>query len=178
MRNASTPPGRGRPCGSAPSASFSFRQFARSCDTAFKPTLSGVIGSGFVLNFPCRGPHDMDRVADHISGAFSPLGPRRHYPVSRFLRWNMRDLSPMSQYLIWAMEGRGEMSNRAIYRAVKAVCETHGRKLPPDWEAEIRQTLQACCPGRPQHNGRDDFFVWHGRGYWSCKVTSPTLEEL
>jgi hypothetical protein len=34
--------------------------------------------------------------------------------------------------------------------------------------------LQACCPGRPQHNGRDDFFVWHGRGRWSCKVvTAP-----
>ena len=50
--------------------------------------------------------------------------------------------------------------------------------LPPNWESEVLQTLQAHCPGRPQHNGRDDFFVWHGRGYWSCKITSPTIDDL
>lgn len=90
----------------------------------------------------------------------------------------MTNLSPMSQYLIWAMEGRGKMSNHEIYKAVKAVCKRHGRNLPPKWEAVIRQTLQACCPSRPQHNRRDDFFVWHEFGYWSCKVTSPTYDDL
>lgn len=87
-------------------------------------------------------------------------------------------ITPMSRYLVWAMEGRGKMSNQAIYREIKRVCKQHGRELPPNWEAEVRHTLQACCPGRPQHNGRDDFFVWHGRGYWSCKITSPTLDDL
>ncbi|MDP3693689.1 hypothetical protein [Bradyrhizobium sp.] len=90
----------------------------------------------------------------------------------------MTDLALMSQYLIWAMEGRGKMSNQEIYRQVRIVCKKHGRTLPPNWEAEVRQTLQAHCIGRPQHNGRDDFFAWHGRGYWSCKVTSPTLDDL
>lgn len=85
---------------------------------------------------------------------------------------------PMVQYLILAMEGRGKMSNQAIYRELKAVCKRFGRKLPPNWESEVRQTLQAHTPGRPQHNGRDDFFVWHSRGYWSCKVKSPTIEDL
>jgi len=83
-------------------------------------------------------------------------------------------LTPMAQYLIWAME----VSNQAIYREVKNVCKKYGRLLPSNWESEIRQTLQAHCPGRPQHNGRDDFFVWHGRGYWSCKVTSPTEDDI
>lgn len=86
--------------------------------------------------------------------------------------------TPMTQYLIWAMEGCGKMSNKEIYREVKKVCEEAGRELPTEWEAEIRQTLQACCPGRPQHNGRDDFFVWHGKGYWSCKVASPSLNDF
>jgi hypothetical protein len=84
----------------------------------------------------------------------------------------------MAQYLVWAMEGRGTMSNREIYRQLKIVCDRHGRPLPPKWESEVRQTLQSCCPGRPQHNKRDDFFSWHSRGYWLCKVKSPSLEEL
>jgi hypothetical protein len=68
------------------------------------------------------------------------------------------------------------MSNQSIYREVKDVCKRHGRRLPSNWESEVRQTLQAHCPGRPQH--RDDFFVWHSKGYWSCKVTSPTAADL
>lgn len=87
-------------------------------------------------------------------------------------------LTPMAQYLIRAMEGRGKMSNKAIYREVKRVCEEARRELPSEWKAEIRQTLQSCCPGRPQHNGRDDFFIWHGWGYWSCKAKSPSLDDF
>ncbi len=87
-------------------------------------------------------------------------------------------LTPMARYLIWAMEGRGKMSNQKIYRQVELVCKKHHRELPPNWKSEVRQTLQAHCPGRPQHNKRDDFFVWHSRGYWSCKVKSPTIEDL
>jgi len=91
---------------------------------------------------------------------------------------SVNDYTPMSQYLIWAMEGRGKMSLTDIYREIKAVCKRHGRQLPSNWEAEIRQTLQACCAGSRQHNGRDDFFTWHERGYWSCNETSPTLDMI
>jgi len=90
----------------------------------------------------------------------------------------MRDLNPMGQYLIWAMEGRGQMSNKEIYKAVERVCKEHRRKLSPNSEAEIRQNLQAHCPTQSQWNGRDDFFVWHERGYWSCKVKSKTINDL
>ena len=90
----------------------------------------------------------------------------------------MPNLNPMVQYLVWAMEGRGKMSNKEIYKAVERVCKEHGRKLPPNSDAEIRQTLQAHCRTRSQWNGRNDFFVWHERGYWSCNVTSPTINEL
>jgi hypothetical protein len=89
-----------------------------------------------------------------------------------------RHLVVFAQYVIWAMEGRGEMSNQAIYKEVKRICQRYGRVLPPNWKSETRQTLQSHCPGRPQHNKRDDFFVWHGRGYWSCKVASPSIADL
>ncbi len=82
-------------------------------------------------------------------------------------------LTPMARYLIWAMEGRGIMTTQAIYRAVKKKCAEFDRPLPDKWESEIRQTLQAHCPSRPQWNRKDDFFVYHRRGYWSCKVTTP-----
>jgi hypothetical protein len=80
----------------------------------------------------------------------------------------MRDVT-MAQFLILAMRGRGRMSNQSIYREAKDVCHKYSRELPTNWEAEIRQTLQTHCPGRPRWNRRDDFFVWHGHGCWSCK---------
>jgi hypothetical protein len=85
---------------------------------------------------------------------------------------------PMVLCVVMAMSGRGKMSNKAIYREVKKVSEQLGRPLLANWDAHVRQTLQAHCPGRPQHNGRDDFFVWHGRGYWSCKVILVSTSEL
>jgi hypothetical protein len=85
----------------------------------------------------------------------------------------MPDIIPWTEYLIGAMMGRGKMSNGEIYRAVKAECEKAGKELPPSWKDLIRDTLQTGCPKSRGHNGRDDFFVWHGRGYWSCKVTEP-----
>ena len=90
----------------------------------------------------------------------------------------MRDFVSMVQYLIWAMESRGEMPMHEIYRAVKRQCAQFGRLLPDHWEAEIRQTLQAYCASRSQYKGRGDFFTWHRRGVWSCKVSSPSLDEL
>jgi hypothetical protein len=89
-----------------------------------------------------------------------------------------RDLAPMAQYLIWAMEGWGMMTNDVIYQALKRVSHEHGRQLPDHWESHVREILQTHCPSRPQWNGKDDFFVYHGRGHWSCKVTSSTLEQL
>ena len=90
----------------------------------------------------------------------------------------MKDISTMAQYLIWAMEGRGKMALADIYREVERQCKQHGRKLPNNSDAEIRQTLQGCCSTSKQHNGRDDFFVWHERGYWSCKENSADLNAL
>jgi hypothetical protein len=86
-----------------------------------------------------------------------------------------RDLSTMAQYLIWAMENRRPVTNQEIYRAVEGACARHGRELPNQWEAAVRQTLQAHCSSSPQYNGRDDFFVHHERGLWSCKVELSTL---
>jgi hypothetical protein len=90
----------------------------------------------------------------------------------------MKDASTMAQYLIWVMEGRGKMSLSDIYKEVEKSCKQHGRELPTKSDAEVRRTLQACCPTSRQHNGCDDFFVWHERGYWSCKVQSPSLDDL
>ena len=89
-----------------------------------------------------------------------------------------RDLTTMAQYLIWAMEGRRPMTNAEIYRAVEDVCKRHERKLPNQWEAVVRQTLQAHWASSPQYSGRDDLFVHHEHGVWSCKATSPTLDDL
>ena len=70
------------------------------------------------------------------------------------------------------------MTLNDIYREVEKVCKVHYRVLPRNSEAEIRQTLQSWCASSPQHNGRDHFFEWHERGYWSCKVHSPSLDRL
>jgi hypothetical protein len=91
----------------------------------------------------------------------------------------MRDLTTMARYLVWAMESTARpMSTTEIYRAVQDVCAKYGRVLPPQWEAEIRQTLQAHCGTRPQYKGKDDLFDYHGPGRWSCKERSPSLEQL
>jgi hypothetical protein len=76
------------------------------------------------------------------------------------------------------MEGRGVMTTQSIYRHVKDWCAQSNRKLPDNWEAEIRQTLQAFCASRPQYKGRADLFTFHKRGHWSCKVTSPSIDDL
>ncbi len=78
-------------------------------------------------------------------------------------------LASVAQCLIWAMEGRGKMSLHEIYREAKRVFREHGRTPPAEFEAEVRQTLQ---------KGRGDFFAWHDTGYWSCKVTSPSVDDL
>lgn len=68
----------------------------------------------------------------------------------------MRDLTPMAQYLIWAVAGHGVTTNQAIYGAVEKCAASTG----------------ASCHlvGR----GRETIFVYHVRGYRSCKVTSST----
>jgi len=68
------------------------------------------------------------------------------------------------------MKERGKMSNPSIYREVKKMFNEQHRQLIPDWKEAIRKELQAHCPSRPQWNRSDDFFVWHGRGYWSCRI--------
>jgi len=90
----------------------------------------------------------------------------------------VRGLTPVVWYLIWAMEGARVMQTQAIYRAFKAVCDQHKHKLPLHWRDEVRQTLQAHCPSRPRWNGKDDFFVFHRREHWSCKIKPPTPDEL
>jgi hypothetical protein len=90
----------------------------------------------------------------------------------------MKLYSTMAEYLVWAMEKRGKMSNQRIYASLKEVCAQHGRQLPDEWEAEVRQTLQAHCSTSPQYRGGPDLFVHHSRGLWSCKVTTPTLDDL
>ncbi len=76
----------------------------------------------------------------------------------------------VAQCLVLTMKGRGKMSNHSIYQEMKKLFEERGRQLIPDWKAEVRQTLQAHCMSRPQWNGRDDLFDWHGRGYRSTKL--------
>jgi hypothetical protein len=90
----------------------------------------------------------------------------------------MQDPTSFVQYLIWSMEGRGVMRMPDIYHAVQRYCARHGRALPDQWEAMVRQTLQAHCASRPRYEGGEDFFVYHERGLWSCKVASPTIEDL
>jgi hypothetical protein len=90
----------------------------------------------------------------------------------------MRDLARMAEYLVWAMEGRGQLPMDEIYRAVKAKCDERDRPLPTNWKSVIRQTLQAYCSSRPQYRRRDDWFVFHKRGWWSCKTTSATVDDL
>jgi hypothetical protein len=80
--------------------------------------------------------------------------------------------------LVWPMQGRGIMQNPNIYREFKRVSRTFAYKLPTHWDEEVRQTLQSHCVSRPQWNGRDDFFEFHRRGYWSCKMLGPELAEL
>lgn len=89
--------------------------------------------------------------------------------------------NPMVDLVIWAMEGRGTMSLPSIYREVKAQADKHGRTLAPNWEAQIRETLQAYCPTSPEYEKRGrqgDFFVHPRRGYWSCKATSGTTDDF
>ncbi len=90
----------------------------------------------------------------------------------------MAHLENFAQLLIWAMDGRGTMSNPAIYRELKATAKEHGRTLPPNWESEVRQTLQAHCPTAKQYRGGPDYFEHRGRGQWSCKVSSPSLSSF
>src|SRR5258708_31034233 len=87
-----------------------------------------------------------------------------------------RDLSTMAQYLIWAMENRRPVTNQEIYRAVEGACARHGRELPNQWEAAVRQTLQAHCSSSPQYNGRDDFF-WRNLQSQNFEFTMKRLRE-
>jgi hypothetical protein len=83
--------------------------------------------------------------------------------------------------VVGAMEGRGTMSNNEIYRAVKMQAEKVSWGLAKEWEAQVRETLQAYCPGRPEHEKRGrpgDYFVFHADGYWSCKAKLPTIDDL
>ncbi|MEY9124823.1 hypothetical protein ABIA03_002086 [Bradyrhizobium yuanmingense] len=84
-----------------------------------------------------------------------------------------QSLTTMRECLVWAMERRGMMSLGEIYHEIKTVCARHDRELPNEWEAEVRQTLQAHCADSRQYKGGDDLFVWHKPGYWSCKATTP-----
>jgi hypothetical protein len=85
----------------------------------------------------------------------------------------MSDLNPMVQYLVWAMEGCGAISNPDIYREVRRVCQERGRKLPITMKLKFARP--SSLPDPAQWNVRDDFFVWHERGYWSCKVNLDDL---
>src|SRR5260370_28168785 len=73
------------------------------------------------------------------------------------------------------MENRRPVTNQEIYRAVEGACARHGRELPNQWEAPVRQTLQAHCSSSPQYNGRADVFVHHDRGLWSSKLALSAL---
>ena len=91
----------------------------------------------------------------------------------------MTDYSfPFVECLVEAMRGRGRMSNKAIYGAVKETCRENSRTLPDNWEAEIRQTLQAHCSSCPQYKGRADYFIHIGHGYWSCRLRRLNLADL
>jgi hypothetical protein len=90
----------------------------------------------------------------------------------------MRDITPVARYLVWAMEGCGIMETQTIYRAFKEVCDKHKHPLPDNLQAEVRQTLQAHCSSSRQYRGRDDLFVYHEPGRWSCKATSPSHDDL
>jgi hypothetical protein len=76
----------------------------------------------------------------------------------------------LAEWIICAMTGGGMMSNQDIYRETKRIFRAHGATLPPNFESQVRQNLQAYCPSRPQYKGRDDLFVWYKKGYWSCKA--------
>ena len=88
------------------------------------------------------------------------------------------DHEPMAQYLVWAMQRKGVMATQDIYRAVKHCAEATNRPLRGEWESHVRQALQAHCKTRPQWNGRDDFFDFHGRGLWSYKKQAKTIDDL
>jgi hypothetical protein len=90
----------------------------------------------------------------------------------------MRDTAVFVTYLVWAMESRGVMNTQAIYRGVKSYCERFSRKLPPEWKAMIRQTLQAHCSSRPQYDGGRNIFVYHGRARWECLDRTASTEDL
>lgn len=42
-------------------------------------------------------------------------------------------------------------------------------KIAPTFEAEIRNTLQRCCPESSQFNGKDSLFKHHGLSVWSLR---------
>jgi hypothetical protein len=83
-----------------------------------------------------------------------------------------RDL--IARYVVLAMEERGVMSMQEIYDAVMAQYVRLNRGFVRNWKDQIRNTLQGYCRGCPEHARRsgDDYFVHHGRGAWSCKITA------
>ena len=89
----------------------------------------------------------------------------------------MRDITPVARYLVWAMEDadHGDVDDLSSF---KEVCDNTKHPLPDNWQAEVRQTLQAHCSSSRQYRGRDDLFVYHEPGRWSCKATSPSLDDL
>jgi hypothetical protein len=86
-----------------------------------------------------------------------------------------RGASPLRQHLILAMQGRGTMLTKAIYGAVKEICDARDRPLPSNWHSDIRQILQAQCASRPQYKGGADIFIYHKKGHWSCTAKSTSI---
>ena len=89
----------------------------------------------------------------------------------------MRKRELIVRYVVIAMEGRGRMSNQTIYDAVKEQYIRFKRPMVLNWKHQIRETLQAHCRSCPEYSrrGAGDYFVRHGRGYWSCKVTAAAI---
>jgi hypothetical protein len=77
----------------------------------------------------------------------------------------MRGTGPLRQHLILATQGLGTMLTKAIYCAVKERCDGINRRLPSNWQSDIRQILQAQCASRPQHKGAADIFIYHRSGH-------------
>jgi hypothetical protein len=127
-----------------------------SLDTA--ETLVNELTALLDLGREILGKIDRDSLRDHSSGAAGGIRETGRSQES----WTDSIVAEMAY-------ANAEWSNGSIYRAVRRRRRRSGFTTPPEFEATVRQTLQACCSSCKRYRGGPDLFEHPRRGYWRLK---------
>jgi hypothetical protein len=74
----------------------------------------------------------------------------------------------VDRLIIPAMRGKGKMPTKRIYKAVRMRAKDLHLRLPPQWRATVRNTLQRYCADSEKFVG-EYHFRHVEKGVWECR---------